>query len=110
MKTLIIPGSLIAIFFLVAAFAVWTISPMIGPIVGTRRTTKELIDYTKKHNMILLVEPSNIIKNGSYYEWANQEVYKRALVSMIICLTVLTLNILAIKRKQKKTITNGSTE
>lgn len=90
----------------------WVYKPLIGPlyIKGIRRTPDENIKYIRYCNIILLSDPNLIIRNkkGDYYDWAYSEFRKRAIISSIAWLIMVSLfGIWIYKQKNKKSITNG---
>ena len=106
-------SGLIGGFVIIFSFVlfIWIMMPMIGPIIGTRRTSDNMVEWIKRRNIILLVDPILVIKRqkGSYQDWALAELNKRFKASAALWgISIVSLVFLVIKQnKKKKSITNG---
>jgi len=88
----------IAIFVCVIfcfVLTIWSFVPMVGPILGIRRTPDEILRFIKDRHIILLVNPEPIIneKDAGYHDWAYEELMIRrnvSVVTWIVCATSLS--------------------
>jgi hypothetical protein len=63
----------------------WTFSPMVGPLIGSRRTTDEVIKFINERNIIVLVAPRPFFNEGkTYHDWAKVEFNRRFVTSAIL--------------------------
>jgi len=92
---------------LAVVFVIWSFVPMIGPLIGIQRTPDEIIEFITRHNLVLLVNPAPVIKNGngSYHDWAFAEFEgrRKAGVALWIAGSVL-LGLWAARSKRMKGI------
>jgi len=106
-------NALVIALILIFSFVlfIWIMMPMIGPLIGTRRTPDDMVEWIKRRNIILLVDPILVIKRqkGSYQDWALAELNKRFKTSVALWgISIISLVFLVIKQnKKKKSITNG---
>lgn len=86
----------------------WSFSPMIGPLIGSQRTTDEMIKFINEKNIIVLAAPSPFFNRGeSYHEWAEIELDRRFTISSILFILLIFFAIIReikIKSKTKKQI------
>ena len=91
-----------------AAFAlvIWTMGPVIiHPLTGFRRTPDELMKFIAYHNIVLLVDPVPVIRNGtgSYYDWAYAEILMRRRAAIVLWIAgMVPLGIWAAHRTREK--------
>ena len=83
----------------------WTFVPMVGPLIGIRRTPDEVIEFIKRRNIILLVDPVPVIKdgNGSYHDWAFDEISMRCKVAVLaLVVGTMPLGFWAARQNRKR--------
>jgi hypothetical protein len=96
------------VLFLFCLF--WVIFPLTRPIAGVQLSRDELVEWIKRQNTIVLVNPVTIIKdrNGSYYDWASAEIAMRRNVSVGLWFAVIVLlGLWAARRTHSKDIQNN---
>ena len=102
---------IIIVLFLLLLFSVpvliWIYQPLIGPIYikGLRRTPDENIRYIRNCNIVLLSNPTTIIKDkkGNYYDWAYAETVIRAILSSIMWVIMVSVSVLWIYKQKIET-------
>jgi hypothetical protein len=102
MKNKRIPGLLTFLVLLIPVLGTWSVSPNIGPLMGTNRSTLGIINYIDNHNILTLVNPLEIIGKGnnSYHDWAFEEFKERAFWSMLFWVCCVISAQILIKKKQ----------
>lgn len=71
---------------LAIALCIWSLLPVIGPLLGVQRSPEELIDWVNDHNLVVLVDPSPIVTDGkgSYGDWAIAELGVRRKIAVLL--------------------------
>ena len=102
--------AIIVSLVLAFGFMIWTIGPMVGPILGVQRTHDEVMEFIKYHNVVLLLDPELVIKDrtGSYYDWAYAEFVLRRRVAVALWISVVVLLGLWARRENNKKMTDNN--